>query len=120
VFEFLPTGKIRTTEDLHVDLFPYGQTLTIPAGFESDGYSIPQILWPVLGSPSSQSHCLPAVVHDWYCERATTPPERAFGDAVFFLLLHRHSEVPAWKRRILYFGVRLFALFLWKPTEAAK
>ena len=85
----------------------------VPAGFESDGASIPQILWPLLGPPIGSSHLIPSIVHDYLCETATTYPQRLLGDAVFFSLLKEHG-VPRWKRAIMYLGVRFYGRFVWK------
>lgn len=39
----------------------------VPAGFLSDGASIPRDLWPLLGGPYSGPYRDAAVVHDFYC-----------------------------------------------------
>lgn len=44
-----------------------GVVWEVPAGFLSDGASIPRDLWPLLGGPYSGPYRDAAVVHDFYC-----------------------------------------------------
>ncbi len=115
----LPDGTIRLTSHLNVaiwDAFMIAFTLTVPAGFVSDGASIPKILWPILGSPIGNRHLPAAIVHDFLCESATSYEQRVIGDAVFFELLKR-CDVPYWRRAAMYCGVRFYARFIWKPKQ---
>lgn len=115
---FTPTneGRIRLDFKLAYPVWEVnGVTfrVTVPAGFESDGASIPPPLWPILGPPIGSSHLIPSIIHDYLCKTATTYPQRLLGDAVFFCLLKQH-DVPRWKRCLMYLGVRFYGRFVWK------
>lgn len=92
--------------------------MDVPAGFESDGASIPRLLWPLIGPPISSSHLIPAVVHDYLCDTAETYPQRLIGDAVFRAMLLEY-EVPRWKRAVMWAGVFLQGRFVWRPKVLA-
>ena len=121
MFHSLSTRKIEVTEPLHAPAWQSDEIevrVTVPAGFTSDGASIPWPLWPILGNPIStdgvhEKHLIPAVVHDWLCEAAMCYEDRVLGDAIFFRLLAEY-EVPYWKRAAMYLGVRFYARFFWK------
>ena len=116
---FTPTndGRIRLDFELAYPVWEVnGVTfrVTVPAGFISDGASIPRLLWSLIGPPIGSNHLIPAVVHDYLCEEARIYPQRLLADAVFFCLLKQHN-VPAWKRCLMYLGVRWYGRFVWKP-----
>lgn len=52
-----------------------GRDWDVPAGFLSDGASIPRELWLVLGGPFSGPYRDAAVVHDFYCWTKDRPWE---------------------------------------------
>jgi hypothetical protein len=58
-------------------LKPFGYTdsngvdWNVPAGFISDGASIPEWLWAMLGGPFSGPYRDAAVIHDYYCNQKT-------------------------------------------------
>ena len=115
MFSPLPDGKIRLDEDLvHYVWIADGVEIKVrvPAGFESDGASIPPFFWPLIGPPIGAPHLIPAVIHDFLCVRAFTYPHRLITDAIFFALLREHN-VPYWKRCVLYLAVRFFGRFVW-------
>jgi hypothetical protein len=84
--------------------------ITAPAGFRTDGASIPRVLWALL-SPTGR-WLAPAVIHDMGCDllAAGTPhsmmPTRADVDAVFHeaMLSVGTNKVTAW---IMWAAVRL-------------
>jgi hypothetical protein len=43
----------------------------VPAGYVSNGASIPPTLWPVVGGPLDGPYRDAAVIHDYYCEART-------------------------------------------------
>jgi hypothetical protein len=65
----------------HVELIlllkPFGYTDSnsvdwdVPEGFISDGASIPEWLWALLGGPFSGPYRDAAVIHDYYCSKKT-------------------------------------------------
>lgn len=84
---------------------------TVPAGFVSDGASIPRILWPLIGSPWGPGpHGKAAVLHDWLY--ATAPVSRARADRLFLEALEVLG-IGWLKRWTLYTGVRSGGWVAW-------
>jgi hypothetical protein len=113
-------GKMVLDQDLvqHVwDFEGVHIVITVPEGFATDGASIPRLLWPIIGPPIGSTHFLPAIVHDYLCERSKTKAERTLTDAIFFKLL-RDISVPKWKRIAMYIGIGFYGRYIWKPPEA--
>jgi len=111
MFEALGGSKIRVMQDLQVPVDErtargVSYTVTVPAGYLSDGYTIPAVFWLLVGHPLGQPHLIPAVVHDYLCDIAETYHERVLADATFFFLLSQY-DVPCWKRTVFYVGVRI-------------
>lgn len=78
--------------------------LVVPEGFVTDFASTPKFLYPWF--PPIGIYNKAAMVHDFlYSE--STPITRAEADK-FFLQAMEVLKVPAWKRRLMYFAVRLF------------
>lgn len=76
----------------------------IPAGFESDGSSVP---WIFQGLFPRHRHPIAFFRHDWRCRQAKTPAERLFADKEFKNDVRRTSwAITAW---IGYAGVRIGA-----------
>ncbi|WP_250519507.1 DUF1353 domain-containing protein [Caballeronia sp. NCTM1] len=86
-----------------------GVTFTVPAGFRTDLASVPRIpiVYELTGGTSSKA----AVVHDWLY--TTKLVARDVADAV----LREASAVtgvPAWRRNLMFCGVRAFGWSHWK------
>lgn len=89
--------------------------ITIPAGYLTDGTTVPRIFWSLL--PPWGIYGQAAVVHDFLCERLTVSvhgieasitraqADKAFKDAMVAL------NVPRWKRNVMYIAVRIYAKF---------
>lgn len=74
----------------------------IPRGFVTDGITIGRLLWRVLGHPLGKP--LPAaVVHDFLLKQGI-PRETC--DKAFLRCLEK-LKIPLWKRKIMYWGVRI-------------
>ena len=80
-----------------------GCLVEIPAGFYSDGASVPRILW-WLYHPFGR-YLRAAVVHDWFCVTKTNDYKTA---AKVFREAMQVCEVNAWSRNAMYWAVRLF------------
>ncbi|MBW3617746.1 MAG: DUF1353 domain-containing protein [Proteobacteria bacterium] len=99
-----------------------GDTIVVPAGFETDFASIPRPLWiiePPLGDAGKA-----AVLHDYLYE--TGERDRASADRIFLEAM-AVLEVPWWKRSLMFRAVRLFGRGGYKerreiaaPPEAAR
>lgn len=84
----------------------------VPAGFLTDGASVPRILWWLLPPWSAYSQA--AAVHDYLLEYATSyhhgrqvnvtrgQADRVFRDAM------RVAGIGTWPRQVMYVGVRLW------------
>lgn len=80
-----------------------GQTITVPAGFETDFSSVPRL--PVAFWLAGDSAHRPSVVHDWLCRMKIGSRRRA--DAIFFEAMGVDGE-PLWRRWIMWSAVRAF------------
>lgn len=100
----LPLGKpLRLLEDYPFEID--GRRMVIPVGFETDFASVPFGFRNLIPKMGEHSH--PAVVHDYLCSigyhKKTTD--------LFFLAHMEAANVPTWKRRVIYRGVRLYSPF---------
>ena len=100
-----------------------GRVHRVPAGFTTDGASIPPGFWRLIGTPhgvagwpSNHPNYLPAaVVHDWYCIKSYDLKGiyrwrlRISSDKLFAEML-KYLGLPAWKISVMYLGVRAHAL----------
>lgn len=48
---------------------PDGEVMIVPLGFESDGGSIPRVLWSLVGGPLDDAYVVATILHDWECEQ---------------------------------------------------
>lgn len=77
----------------------------IPAGFVTDGGSIPRFLWRVLGPPIDADTVAAYIRHDWNYQ--TGRVKRKAADAKLYADL-RASGVGIIRANIIYAGVRAF------------
>lgn len=83
----------------------HGVTWTVPAGFVTDGASIPTVCWPIVGNPYAPSSLRPAILHDWMCR--TRGLSSTFAVNVFYEGLR--ADGCAWLRsRAMWLAVRWF------------
>jgi hypothetical protein len=59
------------------------ETYHIPAGFKTDGASIPRFLWRVCGTPLDVPRIYAAIVHDWLYSGGRPDATRADADAIY-------------------------------------
>jgi len=79
--------------------------ITVPLGFETDGATIPAILWPLVGHPLSGSILKAATLHDYELTTRHAPSaviHRRFYEAL------RTSGVGRVRSALFYVGVRWF------------
>ena len=92
------------TDAFHVmvECFPF----TVPAGFVTDGASIPRFLWRICGHPMSTKRLPAAVLHDWFYYSVTdftrAEADQAYRDGLITL------GFPRWKANLEYYALRLF------------
>jgi hypothetical protein len=90
------------------------ETFTVPAGFRTDLASVPRL--PLVFLLAGDCAREAAVVHDWLY--STHLVDRAMADAV----LREASAVigvPAWRRWLMWSGVRAFGGSHWTPAPEA-
>lgn len=68
-FQRAPRGEMRLTRPLLARAYVDGafHAFEVPAGFLTDGASVPPVFWIVVGHPYSPSSLRAAVLHDWLC-----------------------------------------------------
>ena len=100
--------KYRLLED-YVVIYK-GKVITIPAGFEFDGASIPRALWALVGTPFAPDLVRAALIHDWLY--STKLYSRKFSDKCFKQLL-KEAKVGLIRRNAMYTGVRAGGWVSW-------
>lgn len=89
------------------------QTITVPSGFETDLASVPRL--PVVYLLTGDTARAAAVVHDYlYSSRLVS---RKVADAVL-LEASEVSGVPAWRRWLMWAGVRVGGASHYAPAQA--
>lgn len=82
----------------------------VKSGFQTDGASIPRLLWRVFGSPYDPDIFPAAIGHDALYRGEIVPRKDA---DLAFLEMMEASGVPEKKRRLVYRGVRWFGWITW-------
>jgi len=87
-------------EDTKIDKY------IIPKGFETDGASIPRILWSITGCPIKGKYSIAAVLHDYLYSREANV---SFEDAnKAFYRNMRRTGVSKFKAKYMYLAVKYF------------
>jgi len=111
----LPVSKpVPNTKLLELTAdYEWAADVRIPAGFRSDGASVPRIGWGITYRPNHPKVARAAWVHDWLY--STHKLDRATADAVFRdICILDGSRVRA---RIMYRALRLFGRFAWNKGD---
>ena len=107
-------GDILTlaqTSGLHVKW--RGKEITVPYGFESDGCSVPSILWGLI-SPAIHPETLRAsLVHDYIYREHPDGWTKADADELFYELMIEDG-FPKWRAYAAYKGVDWFGRSAWE------
>lgn len=108
--------KIILKEDLRFYINFAGQRLpelyTIPAGFESNGFTIPTLLKPFFSNFDVGVEN--AIAHDFlYSELRTFDMQRRDADLAFYSGL-RNSSLEVWKAKAFYIAVIIFGGSKWR------
>lgn len=104
--ERLGRRRWRTTREIvyFVGRLGSGWAITIPAGFETDGASVPRLLWmffPPLGGDYDEA----AVLHDYLYRTAFMCLERVVADAILIEAM-KVCQTGALARWCIFAGVR--------------
>lgn len=96
-----------------VDDLGSGLIVEVPAGFVTDGASVPRLLWWLL--PMTGSYMRPAALHDYLCDRVGKgnphphAPSRYAADRQFLIAM-KAVGVAAPVRLVMYAAVRFAAI----------
>jgi Protein of unknown function (DUF1353) len=103
-FELLSNGKLQTLSPV-VYRDHEGELWIAPAGFASDGLSVPRVFWSLLGAPIDGRSTQAAIIHQYYCETRTRTWEATHKMLYESLVA---SGVPSTQANLLYFAVSRF------------
>lgn len=95
----------RVTVRLSVFDVVRSSVFVVPAGFSSDGASVPRALWWLCGDPMERPRLYAALLHDWLY--TTGVVSRAEADAIYYAML-RHFGYSPMDASVNYLAVRLF------------
>ncbi len=99
-----PNGDTFVTLEDHRFVFN-GTTYVIPAGYRSDGASVPRFFWRVLSPKIDPQTLDPSVEHDFNYQFAIGT--RLEADRYYLMRLLEYGY-PVWKSIITYYAVRIF------------
>lgn len=100
--------RVENSFDYHVGKVDSREVITVPKGFTTDFASVPRIFWTLI--PPDGKYSQAAVLHDYlYVQKITT---RKKADKIFLEAM-KVLKVPFWKRRVMYYAVRLGGGFCW-------
>ena len=102
------TGNVYTLREE----LSYGG-LTVPAGFSSDGASVPRFFWRVVFPPGDNRALRAAFLHDWIYRTHPEGWSREAADNLFRRVL-LEDGVSRSSADMAYWGVRLFGAPAWK------
>lgn len=91
-------------------------TIQVPKGFVTDFASIPQVLWSFGLSPNGP-YSKAAIIHDYLYWTQLCSREQA--DNILMIAM-KESEVSAFKRGLIWAGVRLGGSGAWKDDTAER
>lgn len=104
-------GKYQVIEDWEYDLVGE-DILKIPAGFTTNGASVPRLFWGLL-SPFNPKYIEEATIHDYLCNMGQY--ERA--DVWFEHLLKQNTLVTRWQRKVFISSVRSWHYLAYQKAE---
>jgi hypothetical protein len=91
----------------------HGRMFVVPAGFESDGASVPRFLWNLISPQIAPETLRAAVAHDFLYREQVPGWTRKDADEMFYDLI-REDGLSWWRSKLAYTGVRLFGAGAWK------
>lgn len=87
----------------------FGESITIGRGFTTDFASIPRpFRWAFTGHGRERE---PAILHDFLYRNGLGTRK---GADLLFKVAMRHNGVPAWKRKLMYWAVRVGGMGSWQ------
>jgi len=102
--------KVLEAFEYHVGKKDSKEVITVPIGFKTDFASIPRAFYTLIGPPTGE-YGKAAVIHDYLYRNAIGTRKRA--DKIFYEAMGVLG-VSAWKRKVIYWAVRIFGRGSWK------
>lgn len=93
-----------------------GKTLAVPAGFKSDGASVPRFFWRIVFPPGDAKALRAAFIHDFIYRTHPEGWRKKEADLVFRELL-LEAGVPRFRAEAAYAGVKFFGASAWKGGQ---
>ena len=89
--------------------------LIVPAGFESDGASVPRLFWGIVFPPGDTRALRAAFLHDWIYRTHPAGWSREAADNLFRKVLSQDG-VPRISAGLAFWGVRIFGASSWRAA----
>lgn len=106
---------ITLLEPLEVIWLQY--RITVPAGFKSDGASVPEFLWDDVSPAIDPRTIRAAIIHDFIYRTHPEGWTRKMADDLFYDLC-RADGLCLYKAQKAYWGVRMFGGYAWNESYA--
>ncbi len=87
--------------------------LRVPAGFRSDGASVPRFFWRAVFPPGEAAALQAAILHDYVYRTHPEGWRRADADRLFLGMMILDG-VPPFRAYLAYLGVRIGGWLSWK------
>lgn len=112
--QLMPSEKTGDFWELASDwaLVYDGDEYRLPAGFKTDGASIPRFLWRLCGTPLEVPRLYAALVHDWLYSGGDITASREDADKLF-RDIQIALGVSRFKAYVEYYALRLFGGSHW-------
>ncbi len=106
--------RVNKAFEYHVGYENSTQRIKIPAGYLTDGISIPRFCWVIVGHPLSGEAVQASVIHDFLYQYGLYDQKRSddiFLEALIVL------KVPVWKRQVMFRALRFFGWIAWNQAR---
>jgi hypothetical protein len=90
-----------------------GKVVIVPAGFESDGASVPRFLWSSVSPQIDPRTLAAAIAHDYIYRNHPEGWTREMADDMFYDIC-RSDGLSWWSSQKAYWGIRLFGGSAWR------
>ena len=95
----------------------HDKILKVPAGFESDGASVPCFLWASISPKIDDRTLAGSIAHDFIYRTQPADWTRKEADDMFYDII-REDGLSWIRAQKAYWGVRLFGGIAWKNNQA--
>ena len=107
-------SRCRSSGDVYTLQQPLPfENLTVPAGFRSDGASVPRFFWRLVVPPGDALALRAAILHDFIYRTRPEGWSRAEADRLFLAVMILDG-VPVSRAYLAWAGVRIGGFAAWK------